>query len=56
MIPEKMLEILKMDGVVAIATLGQDGPLLDSGRCCDDQDLAGTRAYIPEGMGYISWR
>lgn len=26
MIPEKLLEILKKDGVVAIATLGQDGP------------------------------
>ena len=26
MIPEKLLEILKQDGVVAIATLGQDGP------------------------------
>jgi hypothetical protein len=25
-IPEKMLEVLKQDGVVAIATLGQDGP------------------------------
>ena len=26
MIPEKLLEILKHDGVVAIATLGPDGP------------------------------
>ena len=26
MIAEKLLEILKQDGVVAIATLGQDGP------------------------------
>ncbi|MEI6214986.1 MAG: pyridoxamine 5'-phosphate oxidase family protein [Desulfuromonadales bacterium] len=26
MIPEKLQEILKQDGVVAIATLGQDGP------------------------------
>lgn len=26
MIPEKLMEILKQDGVVAIATLGQDGP------------------------------
>ena len=26
MIPEKMREVLKQDGVVAIATLGQDGP------------------------------
>ncbi len=25
MIPEKLLEVLKQDGVVAIATLGQDG-------------------------------
>lgn len=25
-IPEKMLEVLKKDGVVAIATLGKDGP------------------------------
>ncbi|MBJ6802568.1 pyridoxamine 5'-phosphate oxidase family protein [Geomonas propionica] len=28
MIPEKLLEILKQDGVVAIATLGEDGPHL----------------------------
>lgn len=26
MIPEKLLEIMKQDGVVAIATLGEDGP------------------------------
>jgi hypothetical protein len=26
MIPEKLLEVLKYDGVVAIATLGQEGP------------------------------
>jgi hypothetical protein len=26
MIPDKLLEILKQDGAVAIATLGQDGP------------------------------
>src|SRR5690349_10037068 len=26
MIPEKLLEVLKNDGVVAIATLGPDGP------------------------------
>jgi predicted pyridoxine 5'-phosphate oxidase superfamily flavin-nucleotide-binding protein len=26
MIPEKLLEIMKQDGVVAIATLGKDGP------------------------------
>jgi len=25
-IPEKLIEVLKKDGVVAIATLGQDGP------------------------------
>lgn len=28
MIPEKMLEVLKQDGVVAIATLGENGPHL----------------------------
>lgn len=28
MIPEKLLEILKQDGVVAIATLGENGPHL----------------------------
>jgi Pyridoxamine 5'-phosphate oxidase len=28
MIPEKLREVLKHDGVVAIATLGQDGPHL----------------------------
>ena len=26
MIPEKLMEVLKQDGVVAIATLGQEGP------------------------------
>ncbi len=26
MIPEKLLEVMKQDGVVAIATLGEDGP------------------------------
>jgi len=26
MLPEKLLEVLKKDGVVAIATLGKDGP------------------------------
>ncbi len=26
MIPEKLLDIMKQDGVVAIATLGEDGP------------------------------
>ncbi len=26
MIPEKLLEIMKKDGVVAIATVGKDGP------------------------------
>ena len=26
MLPEKLIEVLKQDGVVAIATLGQDGP------------------------------
>src|SRR5471030_1841117 len=26
MIPEKLLEVMKQDGVVAIATLGNDGP------------------------------
>lgn len=28
LIPEKLLEVLKHDGVVAIATLGEDGPHL----------------------------
>lgn len=28
MIPEKLLEVLKQDGVVAIATLGEEGPHL----------------------------
>ena len=26
MVPEKLLEIMKQDGVAAIATLGSDGP------------------------------
>jgi len=49
MIPDKMREVLKKDGVVAIATLGQDGPHLVNTwnsyvRITDDE-----RLLIPAG-------
>ena len=50
MIPDKMREVLKKDGVVAIATLGQDGPHLVNTwnsyvRITDDE-----RLLIPAGF------
>ena len=52
MIPEKMREVLKKDGVVAIATLGPDGPHLVNTwnnyvRITDDE-----RLLIPAGYYY----
>ena len=49
MIPDKLLEVLKQDGVVAIATLGQDGPHMVNTwnsyiRIADDE-----RILIPAG-------
>ncbi len=49
MIPDKLQEIIKQDGVVAIATLGEDGPHLVNTwnsyiRVSDDE-----RLFIPAG-------
>ena len=51
MIPDKMREVLKKDGVVAIATLGQDGPHLVNTwnsyvRITDDERLLIPAGYM----------
>lgn len=51
MIPEKMLEVLKNDGVVAITTLGQDGPHMVNTwnsyiRITDDERLLIPACYM----------
>ena len=49
MIPEKLLEILKQDGVVAIATLGQDGPHMVNTWNSYVQISSDGRLLIPAG-------
>ncbi|HEY3308418.1 MAG TPA: pyridoxamine 5'-phosphate oxidase family protein [Desulfuromonadaceae bacterium] len=49
MIPEKMLEVLKHDGVVAIATLGQDGPHMVNTWNSYVQIISDGRLLIPAG-------
>jgi hypothetical protein len=49
MIPEKLLEILKKDGIVAIATLGQDGPHLVNTWNSYIRISADGRLLIPAG-------
>jgi hypothetical protein len=49
MIPEKLLEVLKQDGVVAIATLGQDGPHMVNTWNSYIQITADERLLIPAG-------
>jgi predicted pyridoxine 5'-phosphate oxidase superfamily flavin-nucleotide-binding protein len=49
MIPEKMLEVLKHDGVVAIATLGQDGPHMVNTWNSYIQTTNDGRLLIPAG-------
>lgn len=49
MIPEKMLEVLKHDGVVAIATLGQDGPHMVNTWNSYIQVTSDGRLLIPAG-------
>ena len=51
MIPDKMRDVLKKDGVVAIATLGQDGPHLVNTwnsyvRIADDERLLIPAGYM----------
>lgn len=49
MIPEKLLEIMKKDGVVAIATLGADGPHLVNTWNSYLRINEGGRLLIPAG-------
>ncbi len=49
MVAEKMLEILKQDGVVAIATLGEDGPHMVNTWNSYIRVTADGRLLIPAG-------
>ena len=49
MIPEKLLKIMKQDGVVAIATLGPDGPHLVNTWNSYLKISADGRMFIPAG-------
>ena len=49
MIPEKLLEIMKQDGVVAIATLGMDGPHLVNTWNSYTRISPDGRLFIPAG-------
>lgn len=49
MIPDKLQEMLKQDGVVAIATLGQDGPHMVNTWNSYVQVAADGRLLIPAG-------
>jgi hypothetical protein len=49
MIPEKLLEIMKQDGVVAIATLGKDGPHLVNTWNSYIRISSDGRLFIPSG-------
>lgn len=49
MLPEKLLEIMKEDGVVAIATLGKDGPHLVNTWNAYLRTTADDRLLIPAG-------
>jgi len=49
MIPEKLLEVLKQDGVVAIATLGAEGPHLVNTWNSYIQITSDGRLLIPVG-------
>lgn len=59
MIPEKMREVLKKDGVVAIATLGPDGPHLVNTwhsyvRITDDERLLIPAGYYRKTEANVS--
>jgi len=49
-VPEKLLEVLKQDGVVAIATLGSEGPHLVNTWNRYVQVADGERLLIPAGF------
>ena len=50
MIPEKLLEIMTQDGVVAIATLGKDGPHLVNTWNSYIRVSSDGRLFIPAGF------
>ncbi|MCZ7626882.1 MAG: pyridoxamine 5'-phosphate oxidase family protein [Candidatus Methylomirabilis sp.] len=49
MIPDKLLEVLRQDGVVAIATLGKDGPHMVNAWHSDVSISSDGRLLIPVG-------
>jgi len=49
MIPDKLVEILRQDGVVAIATLGKDGPHMVNAWHSDVNISSDGRLFIPVG-------
>jgi predicted pyridoxine 5'-phosphate oxidase superfamily flavin-nucleotide-binding protein len=60
MIPEKMREVLKQDGVVAIATLGQDGPHMVNTwnsyiRITDDERMLIPVGYMNRTEAHIAF-
>jgi hypothetical protein len=52
MIPEKLLEIMKQDGVVAIATMGEDGPHMVNTWNSYIKVSQDGRLFIPAGYMY----
>ncbi len=53
MIPEKLLEIMKQDGVVAIATLGKDGPHMVNIWNSYLRISSDGRLFVPAGYIYM---
>jgi predicted pyridoxine 5'-phosphate oxidase superfamily flavin-nucleotide-binding protein len=53
-IPEKMLEVLKKDGVVAIATLGKDGPHMVNTWNSYIRITTDERLLIPAGYMHLT--
>ena len=53
-IPEKMLEVLKKDGVVAIATLGKDGPHMVNTWNSYIRITKDERLLIPAGYMHVT--
>jgi hypothetical protein len=52
MVPEKLLEIMKQDGVTAIATLGSDGPHMVNTWNSYIRISSDGRLFIPAGYMY----
>jgi len=54
MIPEKLIEVLKKDGVVAIATLGKDGPHMVNTWNSYVRITTDERLLIPAGYMHLT--